>query len=124
MSSWQLRKVTLTYLQVRLDGDISRAVGDEESQALVLDKRGRRPDVLLLHGENGAVPVRTEQLHAVTLHKRREVLYPHNSTDKLSLYFHTTHGSFIAFLKKRSNYTMETTRIELTFNRSIAFVHW
>lgn len=38
------------YLQVGLDGDIRWAVGDEEAHPLVLDERGRRSDVLLLHG--------------------------------------------------------------------------
>lgn len=40
-----------SYLQVRLYVDVSRAVGDEEPHCLELDERGRRADILLLHGD-------------------------------------------------------------------------
>lgn len=37
-------------------------------------------------------------------------------TDKLSLYFHTTHGSFVTFVYKGSNYIIWTTRMDVAFN--------
>lgn len=80
----------MLHLQVGLDRDIRWAVGDEEAHPLVLDERGRRSDVLLLHGHG--LRLSSGDLTNCSLHSAARSV-----TVKLSLYFHTTHDRFLVF---------------------------
>lgn len=70
----------VSHLQVGLYGDVRGAVGDEEAHALVLDERGRRADVLLLHGGRGRVSV------ADTIRCPTPSWWPHFTRDRTCRY--------------------------------------
>lgn len=117
-----------TYLKVGLDGDVRGAVGDQEPHGLVLDQRGSRSDVLLLHGGCSSFsPCRLETRLASTggghFTRVTGLAVRQSLTGKLSLYFHTTHCSFVTFVLKGSNYIMETTRMDVAFNHLSTFVN-
>lgn len=55
------------------------------------------------------------------IHTRQVVAIRQSLIDKLSLYFHTTHFSFVTFLKKGSNYIIRTTHMDVAFNHLSTF---
>lgn len=72
-------------------------------------------------GEHVSTPGAISWYHNTPQTSEIDVTVRHSPTGKLSLYFHTTHDSLVAFVLKGSNYIIGTTRMDVVFNHSYAF---